>query len=143
MELRIARKTPSANISQPIKLPKQVKPTASSKQPSLPKPRLVSSKANSVTVKSEIKPDPIPLDLEQEDSDEYSELPIEIQEQLRQEKERVTNIHNSIDGLSPTLSLSENVDQNNLDDDEINSIMQEREAAMKRAKTSERKIKKT
>ena len=62
-----------AIISQPIKLPKQVKPTASSKQPSLPKPRLVSSKANSVTVKSEIKPDPIPLDLEQEDSDEYSE----------------------------------------------------------------------
>ena len=130
-------------IAQPVKLPKLNKSTTSNKPISLPKPRLVSNKIKDAVVKTADASSPIKVDLEQDTLDDFSEYPAEIQQQLRQEQERVANLHTAVDGLSPTLSLSENVNQLNLSEEEVESIMQEREAAMKRAKNSERKIRKT
>jgi hypothetical protein len=103
----------------------------------------VSNKIKDAVVKTADASSPIKVDLEQDTLDDFSEYPAEIQQQLRQEQERVANLHTAVDGLSPTLSLSENVNQLNLSEEEVESIMQEREAAMKRAKNSERKIRKT
>lgn len=130
-------------IAQPVKLPKLNKSTTSNKAISLPKPRLVSNKIKGAVVETADATSPIKVDLEQDTLDDFSEYPAEIQQQLRQEQERVANLHTAVDGLSPTLSLSENVNQLNLSEDEVQSIIQEREAAMKRAKNSERKIRKT
>jgi hypothetical protein len=117
-----------------------VQKTVSQKPSSLPKPRLVSSRPISKPKTS--SSGPTIVDLEQDGGDDLSEYPEAVREQIRQEQARLHEIQNAIDGATPTVSLSAAAEQTDLPEEEAKNILQERQAALKRAQTSAKKIKK-
>lgn len=124
----------------PVKLPKPNRPSLNNqpKTVSLPKPKIVSSKNNvnplkpQSTISDNRGRDVIPLDLEQDDGDAYTDLPIEIQQQLRNENARIQDLSSAVDGIEPTMSLHSKVLQADLTDDELQNIMVERQAALQK-----------
>ena len=123
----------------PVKLPKPNKPNVASqnKPVTLPKPRLVNNKvvnplrAFSVNQGNK-QSDMISVDLENDDGNDYSEYPEEIQQQLKSENMRIQNLNSAIDGIEPTLSLHSAATQNDLSEEDIASIMAERQSAVNR-----------
>lgn len=116
-----------------------VQKTVTQKPSSLPKPRLVSSRPIS---KSKISSGPTIVDLEQDGGDDLSEYPEEVREQIRQEQARLNDIQSAIDGATPTMSLSAAAEQTELSEEEAKNILQERQAALKRAQGAAKKIRK-
>ncbi len=116
-----------------------VQKTVTQKPSSLPKPRLVSSRPIS---KPKISSGPTIVDLEQDGGDDLSEYPEEVREQIRQEQARLNDIQNAIDGATPTMSLSAAAEQTELPEEEAKNILQERQAALKRAQGAAKKIRK-
>jgi len=132
-------------ITPPVKMPKITKTLPSAKPVSLPKPRVISQKqtVNPFNMASSKNGrDVIPVDLEDTSDDEYSDLPEEIRSQLADENDRIKTIQSAVEGASPAMMLSENATQLDLSEDEVASIMQEREAAAKRAQSSIKKVRK-
>ena len=116
-----------------------VQKTVTQKPSSLPKPRLVSSRPIS---KPKISSGPTIGDLEQDGGDDLSEYPEEVREQIRQEQARLNDIQSAIDGATPTMSLSAAAEQTELSEEEAKNILQERQAALKRAQGAAKKIRK-
>lgn len=116
-----------------------VQKTVTQKPSSLPKPRLVSSRPIS---KPKISSGPTIVDLEQDGGDDLSEYPEEVREQIRQEQARLNDIQSAIDGATPTMSLSAAAEQTELSEEEAKNILQERQAALKRAQGAAKKIRK-
>jgi len=116
-----------------------VQKTVTQKPSSLPKPRLVSSRPIS---KPKISSGPTIVDLEQDGGDDLSEYPEEVREQIRQEQARLKDIQSAIDGATPTMSLSAAAEQTELSEEEAKNILQERQAALKRAQGAAKKIRK-
>jgi len=116
-----------------------VQKTVTQKPSSLPKPRLVSSRPIS---KPKTSNGPTIVDLEQDGGDDLSEYPEEVREQIRQEQARLNDIQNAIDGATPTMSLSAAAEQTELPEEEAKNILQERQAALKRAQGAAKKIRK-
>jgi hypothetical protein len=82
----------------------------------------------------------INLDLEQDGGDDYSELPIEIQQKIAEENMRM-NINEAMEGITPAMSLHSSAQQIDLSDDELANIMHERSLAMQK-QSETKKIKK-
>lgn len=117
-----------------------VQKTVTQKTSSLPKPRLVSSRP--ISKPKIVNNQPTVVDLEQDGEDDLSEYPEEVREQIRQEQARLIEIQNSLDGVTPTMSLSSSVEQTELPEEEAKTILQERQAALKRAQSGAKKIRK-
>lgn len=123
----------------PVKLPRP-RPNAISqpKTVTLPKPKIVSSKNTinplrpQAAVTDSRGRQVIPVDLEQDDGDDFADLPVEIQQQLHSESARIEDINAAVDGIEPTMTLHSKVSQGDLTDDEIASIMSERQSAMQK-----------
>jgi hypothetical protein len=130
--------------AMPVKIPKINKAPVAAKQTTLPKPRIVSQKTaiNPFAVTSANHSNSIPVDLEEDNGDDYEELPQEIRKQIANESERLKYIQEAVEGSSPTMSLSDSASQLDLSDDEVANIMQEREMAAKKAQTTVKKIRK-
>lgn len=132
------------SVTPPVKTPKITKPVSASKPVTLPKPRIVSQKQtiNPFNMASNNSRNPIPVDLEDNTEDEFSDLPVEIRNQILSEGDRIKNIQAAIEGAEPAMSLSENATQLELSEDEVASIMQEREMAAKRSQGAIKKVRK-
>lgn len=130
-------------VTPTVKLPKPSKPTLSNKQTVLPKPRIVSTRNSNVVQSSAKSRDIIPVDLENDSGDDYAELPMEIRQKLEQENDRISQLGEALEGATPMMTLSEAANQSDLSDDEIESILQERQNAAKKASsTGVKKIRK-
>lgn len=117
-----------------------VQKTVTQKPSSLPKPRLVSSRP--ISKPKTATNGPTIVDLEQDGGDDLSEYPEAVREQIRQEQARLNDIQSAIDGATPTMSLSAAAEQTELPEEEAKNILQERQAALKRAQGAAKKIKK-
>jgi hypothetical protein len=128
----------------PVKMPKINKPVATTKPVTLPKPRLTSQRqtVNPLMTSASKGREVISVNLEDDTGDEYADLPEEIREKLARESDRIQNIQSAVEGSSPAMSLSESATQLELSEEEAANILQEREAAAKRAQNSIKKIRK-
>lgn len=120
----------------------------------LPKPKIVSTKSNNVennlkassqvntfkeSSKNEMLQNAVPVDLENEEGDELSDLPESVIERIRmeqeEEKKRAENIASAVDYAQPVMSLSSAANQQlNLNEDEMNRILEERNSALNKVK---------
>jgi hypothetical protein len=118
-----------------------VQKTVVQKSSSLPKPKLVSSRP--ISKPKVTNNTPVVVDLEQdENEDDLSEYPESIRDQIRQEQDRISEIQKAVDNATPIMALSSTVEQTDIPEEEAENILKERQAALRRAQSSPKKIKK-
>jgi len=126
----------------PYKLPRTS--DVPSKTPfTLPRPKLIAGKpslVNPLKIGNKSVREVVDLNLDNDNGEDFLDVPSDMMEDIRKEKERLEGIHASVAGLTPTQSLSNSADQVELSEDEVAQMMKERQNASLKAKNSAKSI---